>query len=505
MDALSLRKALLAAAAGALLAPLAAPARADEAGGPRQMSPEAKPVTHAEGGFAPDPSYENKPYSEQDQLKIYGGKYQVPNPRPMLELGRPMYASGPLAASGHGFGAKNPTDQAFSIYGDWRTAFARNSDGTRSFNMLATRLNLDLDWKLTGTERVHAFLRPLDHKGDFTRCQSRGAAGGSRCELNVDAKFDTLFFEGDLGSIVAGATGRYQSFDLPFAVGKMPLLFQNGVWMEDAITGAAFTIPARHSKALDISNMDITFFAGLDNVNTPGIVDAARNPTFSNRAVGVNAFIESMRGYWEVGAARVEPKGANFGLGYNTYAAAFTRRYFDRLSNSVRLIHSTGQNPASGAAATANGTLLIVENSLVTYKPLTLVPYLNVFYGNKAPQGVARAADAGGILKNTGINFETDGLTGFPRLNDTAINTYGGALGVEYLFDLRRQFVVEVATVRAHGDVANRVIPGPQTALGMRYQFAIDRAWIFRSDLILANRENLKDIAGLRFEIRRKF
>lgn len=471
----------------------------------REMSPEAKPAPHAAEVFGPDPSYEAKPYSVDDQLKIYGGKFQVQNPRPLLELGRPIYQGGPLQPSGTGLGRKNPTDQAFSVYGDWRTAFARNSDGARAFNVLATRLNLDVDWKLTATERVHAFFRPLDHKGDFTRCQSRGAAGGSRCELNLDVKADALFFEGDLGALMSGWTDRYQSLDLPFAVGKMPLLFQNGVWLEDAISGFAFTLPGRHSKALDIANVDVTFFAGLDNVNTPGIVDAAGNATASNRVLGATAFIEANEGYWEVGLARVEPKGANLGRAYNNFAVAFTRRYGGWLSNSIRVIHNSGQNPPAGARRTADGTLLLVENSLVTRKPLTLVPYLNLFYGKDRPQSVARAADAGGILKNTGVNFETDGLTGFPRLDDTANNTYGGALGLEYLFDLKRQLVVEFATVRPHGDAANRAVPGAQTGLGVRYQQALDQAWIFRADLILASRDNLKDIGGIRFEIRRKF
>ncbi len=491
-------------AAAALTALAGAAQGAGPADAKPGMSPEATPSKHSNDAFGPDPSYEDKPYSVDDQLKIYGGKSKVHNPRPMLELGRPIYEGGPLQPSGTGLGRKNPTDHAFAIYGDWRTAFARNSDGTRSFNVLATRLNLDVDWKLTGTERIHAFFRPLDRKGEFTRCESR-SAGRKGCDVNIDLKADALFFEGDLGAMMSGWTDRYQSFDLPFAAGKMPLLFQNGVWLEDAISGFAFTLPGKNSKLLDISNVDVTFFAGLDNVNTPGIVDGAGNATASNRVFGVTAFIEANQGYWEIGAARVEPKGTNLGQAYRNFSVAFTRRYGGWLSNSVRVIHNTGQDPVAGQRRTANGTLLLIENSLVTRQPLTLVPYMNLFYGNDRPQSVARAADAGGILKNTGINFETDGLTGFPRLNDTANNTYGGALGIQYLFDLSRQLVVELGTVRPHGDVNNRAITGAQTALGIRYQHSLDRAWIFRADLVLADRANLKDVGGVRFEIRRKF
>ena len=496
---------LRAAAFGAALAFALATAQASGPGGKPEMSPEATPVEHRKDVFGPDPSYENKPYSEEDQLRIYGGKFSVQTPRPLLEAGREIYRSGPLSAPGHGWGRKNPTDQSFTVYGDWRAAFARNDNGARSQSVLATRLNLEADWKLTATERVHAFFRPLDHGGNFTGCASPAAAGTRRCNTRMDVKADALFFEGDLGAMIAGWTDRYQSFDLPITFGKIPLLFQNGVWLEDAFTGLAFSIPARNSRLFDISNMDVTFFAGLDNVNTPGIVDRSGQPNGSNRLLGMTAFLEANEGYWELGLAHVRPKDNFADQGYNNAAVSFTKRYFDRISNSMRVIHNFGQRPNAGVQRNADGTLLLIENSLVTHKPLTLVPYFNVFYGHKSTQSVARAVDAGGILKNTGINFETDGLTGFAKLDDTGRNAYGGALGLQYLFDLQQQVVVELANVRPHGNAANRFIPGQQTALGLRYQRALDKAWIFRADAIVANRTNAADLAGIRFEIRRKF
>lgn len=506
MNALTLMqdRARPAAAAIALaLAAAQAPALADDKGGPRQMAPDAVVVPHKPESFGPDPSYEQKPYNVEDQLRIYGGKSAVRNPRPLLELGRPIYDSGPLSAPGTGLGRKNPTDHAFSVYGDWRTAIARNNNGATRQSVLATRLNLDVDWKITGTERVHAFFRPLDHDGRFTGCVREN--GGGHCESRLDAKAEALFFEGDLGALVSGWTDRYQSFDLPFTFGKIPLLFQNGVWLEDAFGGFAFTIPARNSPLLDISNMDVTFFAGVDNVDTPGIVDRSGLATKANRLFGATAFIEANEGYWELGLARVKPKDDFANQGYNNAAIAFTRRYGGWLSNSVRLITNFGQRPTGGLRRNANGSLLLIENSLVTHKPLTLVPYLNLFYGNDRPQSVARAVDAGGILKNTGINFETDGLTGFPKLNDTANNTYGGALGIQYLFDLSQQVVAEIAMVRPHGDAANRGVPGRELALGLRYQLNLDRAWIFRADAIVADRAGARDLSGVRFELRRKF
>lgn len=491
-------------AAGALALHVTLPQAAEE-GGPPQMAPQAKPVPHDPKAFGPDPSYADKPYDIQEQLRIYGGKSQVPNPRPMLELGRPIYQGGAYAPAGTAFGAKNPTDQAFAIYGDWRNGVARIDDGTRKNTIAATRLNLDVDWKLTGTERLHAFFRPLDNDGRFSRCEKIDG-GKTQCRGEFDLKAETLFFEGDLGAILAGATGRYQSFDLPFAVGKIPLLFQNGVWLEDAFVGAAATIPARNSRLLDIANMDTTFFAGFSDVTSAGVRDVfGQIPKRDVSIYGVTSFIEANQGYWEVGYAYTDPRGElQKDQGFHNIGLAFTRRYGGWLSNSVRLIQNFGQHRDPGQRQNADGTLILIENSLVTSRPLTLVPYLNLFYGKDRPQSVARAADAGGILKNTGINFETDGLTGFPKLDDTANNTAGGALGLQYLFDLQQQIVVEWASVNPRSG-SDSLVPGRQNALGVRYQRNLTRAWLIRADAMVADRKGLADIAGVRFEIRRKF
>ncbi|MBK6658771.1 MAG: hypothetical protein IPG43_11735 [Proteobacteria bacterium] len=148
-----------------------------------------------------------------------------------------------------------------------------------------------------------------------------------------------------------------------------------------------------------------------------------------------------------------------------------------------------------------------MENSLITHKPLTLVPYANFFVGSKKPQSLARDFGAGGVLKNTGINFETDGLTGFPKLDDTANDTYGGAIGVEYLFNLDQQVVFEVAGLNPLGrdNDPDRIAKGHQVAFGARYQRPLSKAWIFRTDAIYGVREHEQDLAGIRAELRLKF
>ena len=135
----------------------------------------------------------------------------------------------------------------------------------------------------------------------------------------------------------------------------------------------------------------------------------------------------------------------------------------------------------------------------------TILPYANFFLGNDHPQPIARDPGAGGVLLNTGINFETDALTGFPTLDATGANTYGGAVGCEFLFNLDRQIVVEAATVQTYGSRRNRNAPGDEYALGLRYQQPLSNSVIFRLNAMYAFIDHSKDISGISAEIRWKF
>ena len=118
------------------------------------------------------------------------------------------------------------------------------------------------------------------------------------------------------------------------------------------------------------------------------------------------------------------------------------------------------------------------------------------------------------LLKNTGINFESDALTGFPFLDDTGQNAYGGALGIQYLFDLQQQIVFEVAMSRDLDDFSGSFDQevGEQYAAQIRYQIPLNNAWILRADTIYALKEEIassgkdfEDNFGVRTELRWKF
>ena len=226
--------------------------------------------------FRPGPQYD-KNYDAKGNVDIYGAKSAVEPPRPPLELGRQQYTSGEYDESSTLFGELNPLLPGLAIYGDWRTAVAYNGNNGKDIAQIATRLNIDVDFKITGTERIHAFFTPLQKNAKFTRYEFGGGDGDGKFNGEFDLNPQTLFFEGDLGSIFSGFSGREASFDLPFTVGLFPLFLQNGIWANDAILGGAVSLTAKNSRKLGLPNYDITFFAAFDNVDNAGILGADKH------------------------------------------------------------------------------------------------------------------------------------------------------------------------------------------------------------------------------------
>ena len=447
--------------------------------------------------FRPDPQYDTA-YNADGQVEIYGGKTPVEPPRPPIEIGRQQYTSGLYDESSTLFGRLNPLLPGLAIYGDWRTAVAYNSNAGNDIAQIATRLNIDVDLKITGTERIHAFFTPLQDDNRFTRFEFGGGDGDKLFTEEFDPDPQTLFFEGDAGSIYSGLSGKEAGFDLPFTVGLFPLFLQNGIWANDAILGGAVTLPARNSSALGLANFDITFFAAFDNVDNAGNVttDEDNNPLY-----GVTAFIDALDGYIEAGYGLIDRRDEIDGVATNFLTAAYSRRYYNTVSNSTRLFANFA---GDFDVEKDDGFAIISENSLISGLPSTLIPYANFFIGFGNPQPLVDGNNAG-ILKNVGINFETDALTGYPKLDDTASNAFGGAIGLQYLFNLDRQIVFEVAMVEPFEDDGIGA-KDTQYGFGVRYQVPLNRAWLFRADATYQILEDGdEDNFGLRAEIRRKF
>ncbi|MCA9241785.1 MAG: hypothetical protein KDA37_16360 [Planctomycetales bacterium] len=458
----------------------------------------ACPTLPGSWDFSPDPAYVTDAYDPCSALDVYSGRYCVPVQRPLVEWGLPFYDRGPIPQTETWCGPTNPVQQKFYVYGDYRIGAAVNQNVQRQTDVVAARLNLELDYWITSTERLHMFSGPLQKGNNFTRIEN----GDFKDEIDFwSANTDTLFFEGDLGQMLGGCEHTYAPFDMPVTVGLVPMLFQNGVWMLDAFWGGAVTLPARNSPWMDWSNYDVTFFAAFDQVST----DAFPGSAHTGSLFGATTFIEARGGYFEAGYAYVNDD-EDIGRDYHNVGLSYTRRYFGRVSNSVRVIVNAGQEGARDQR-TADGVLLLLENSLITENQYNVIPYLNVFAGIGRPQPAARAAAAGGVLFNTGILFQSDALTGYPTLDASGNNTLGASIGLDLLAAPRfdQQLIVEAAALHAFDNPATRNAPGDQYGFGLRWQLPITNAYLIRVDAMHGWLGNSRDISGVRGELRWKF
>lgn len=447
--------------------------------------------------FSPTPVPWNEPYDSEREKWIYSGKTLNANQRPLIELGRPWYQLGQLQEPGTWLGFHNPVSPQFLIFGDFRTAVASNTIGDDTSTLMAWELNMAFNLHVTSTERFLFFMNPINRGGNNTRW----LFDDDEFITEFDPNIQFGYLEGDLGAIVGGFTGQTLPFDLPFAVGFIPMLAQNGVWMEDAFIGVAATIPARNSPLLNISNMDITFLWGVDEIVSP----AFANDGDAAKLYGVMTFIEAYGGYFEIDYAFLEDRDESRNLSYHNVGFGFTRRYGRWISNSVRVIANTGQQTANNVD-TAEGVLLLLENSLITSHPATFIPYFNFWAGFDRPQSAARAAGAGGVLRNTGILFESDGMTGYPTLDDTANDTFGGAVGLNLLAtDFSQQLIVEAGFLQVMNDTTGRNAFDDQYGVGARYQLPLSNSWILRTDVMYGFMRNADDVHGARVELRKKF
>ena len=462
---------------------------------PPEIDCRATAVPPAQVEFQPDLEW-SPTHDPSADMAIYNEKACQPTQRPAVELFRPWYQRGPIPENHSWFGFHNPDQFQFIVAGDQRTAYASNTQNGNSTSLIAAQLNLDFDLRLTSTERFHWFITPLTQGLNSTRWLLDDDRVVS--ELNADVLFG--FFEGDLGAMTGGLTNKTLPFDLPFSVGVMPLVIQNGVWMDDTILGIATTMPAQNMPALNISNIDITFLFGMDQIDSP----AFQNDNNAAKIYAIMAFIEAWDGYVEADYAYLEDRSSILDRSYHNISIGYTRRY-GFISNSTRVIANAGQSN-DGGPNTADGVLFLSENSLVTGSPYNRYPYLNLFAGFDRPQSAARQAAAGGVLRNTGILFESDNLTGYPTLDATANETFGMALGMNVMpSDFTHQLVLETAFLGTMGDDATRNAAGNQYGVGARYQIPISNHSLIRMDAMYGAFENSGDVHGARIEYRHKF
>ena len=429
------------------------------------------------------------------------GIHPVPErPRLLVECGEKFLAPGRLKR-----GIETPCGAvwrpALWVFGEYRTALQYTDYGPDPVSEWANRLDLFGQLNLTGTERVLLGLRPVDEElRTGRRFSSIDLRDGSSID-GFNSQVQTAFFEGDFGELFPNLDPHdVLRLDYGFSVGRMPLLAQQGLLInEDRLDAITITRNTLFTKR--ILNLRMTGVYGWGSIhrNSPDL-GIPNTEDANSRLVALLTESDFARSTVNADVVYVEstdPAGNLVAFGLSGIQRH--QGYFNTYNSSLHVLSSF---PTNGESAFARqGELLFAQTSWTPHHYEDLI-YLNAFLAIDQFTSPARGPLAGGPLGQSGLLFSAPGVgrVGAP-INVQANNSAGGSLGYQYFFDHTRQQVIWEFGGQKDTDGTNR----GAIATGMRYQRAIRQHWIGLVDASVGKRESTRVGTSLRFEARAKF
>jgi hypothetical protein len=444
-----------------------------------------------------------------------------PRPAPIIELGNPFFGSG-LIHKGIELPGGAVWSPTFIAFGTYRSVFQGFENPRQDppgeehqpRTEWANRLDLYGNLQLTGSERVLVGIRPFDN-GEFARPQLARYAGYNFTPDNSDrgwvddsfnARITTLFFEGDFGQLFPDLDPyNTKQLDIGFSVGRQPLLYQDGMFIDDdvdavGITRNSFVIPGG-------SNMQITAVYAWDQINRndgidhgdPGLLGLFFNADFWETT-------------WNLDTAYVLGTGDH---GDGAYAALSATQRLGVLNTTFRILGSQalesfappGNDPVlsqygNSSSAVGTGELLASEISYTVPYAKDLV-YLDSYWGINRFTSAARGPDRGGPLGRVGILFAEQPIGRYgSALSSDPERSFGSVLGYQMFLDAaqRKQVIFEIG-----GRVPTDRSDTSAAAIGARYQQAFGHHLVMQLDAFGALNESQGVGYGGRLEFRVDF
>jgi hypothetical protein len=347
--------------------------------------------------------------------------------------------------------------------------------GTRQ-DIVGHQLIVDLDLRLTGTERAHVQFRPLGRRN----------AGGSFFQLDDPTGYDDnstgipdrWWIEGEFNSLFAGLIDDdFTPLDYHITVGKVPYAVHNSLLINDEVTGV---IVNKNTLLIPpLSNLNLQGFYFFDDVDT-----ATPNST---ELVGMHASADWRNAFIEGTVAYVSHSDVtNFD---SRYAAVSATQFFGPITLAGRALFKGGDEAGRG-----DGALFVAESNLTRAMPHEVTCHTGidyaVLYGNffKATSGWSPISGANfNRLRST---LAVDPLVRISQGLNPA-DTIGASFGVQLFRDHEDEsFTPEVAWEQPQGDSVWGVGLRWQRKLGP--QIFLDAAGIATwSDNRLLEREGL--------------
>ncbi len=405
-------------------------------------------------------------------------------PKLLLELGNGFLDTGNLSP---GFevpiiGAVwQPRLWAYLINRTAFQSFDSGRSGAERETEIANRLDFFANLQLTGTEKILLGIRATDNNRPdrFTRYTFDGASEGFNDEFT--ASVETLFFEGDIGSLfpVIDRQG-VRPWDLGFTVGRQPLVFQEGILINDTID--AVGLIRNNIPFPGTSNFRVSAMWGWNRLDRN---DISRDPGDEDM-FGLFIAADTHLSTYNLDLIYVNDSGNGDGL-YIGASAIQRLAVLGGLSTAFRINTSIALEDEIPGNVVGNGSLLSAEFSK-NVKESDDIVYFNSFLGIGNFTQAGREAVVGGPLANTGILFASPSLSTYLSELDpfTTNSVIGGAVGYQAFWDnKRRNLILEVAGRHdLSGDGFDSVAIGAQLqqALGRHVQLQFETYYALNED-----------------------
>jgi hypothetical protein len=409
--------------------------------------------------------------SELDEYAI--GLQQIPERPPLLVEWNELF----LGPGWLEQGIETPTGAiwrpAFWMFGEFRTAL-------QHFDLIGMR---PLDEERGGARNFSGYEL---HDGDWID--------------GWNSHFQTLFFEGDFGEIFP-RLDPYDSrmLDYGFSVGRMPLLAQQGLLinedMIDAVTMTRNTLNGHGN--LNLRTTGVYSWRGV-NRNSP----VGRPNDFDPGSKMVAILTESDFAVRTVNLDATYVYGdPAFGNLFAVGASSIRRHhgYHNTYNTSLHLLASI---PEDGRTDFADqGELLFAQTSWTPHHTEDLI-YLNSFWAIDQFTSPARGPAMGNALGQTGLLFGGVALGQYNApIAVRTDNVAGASLGYQMFFDHTRQQVIwEVGGYKETKGASRGAIGS-----ALRYQKAIGQHSILVMDGFVSKHETRRASQGARIEWRIKF
>ncbi len=370
-------------------------------------------------------------------------------------------------------------------------SFDNGFSGNERETEIANRLDLFFNLQLTGTEKILLGLRPTDKNrpSDFTKYTIDGSEEGFNPDFRIG--LETLFFEGDVGSLfpVLDNAGLLP-VDFGFTVGRQPLIFQEGILINDTI------------DAFGLIRNNIVF-PGTSNFRVSGIwgwnrTDRNDGTGGDEQLFGLFTAADTHLSTWNLDLIYIyDPDKSGDGI-YGGLSAIQRLPHLGGISTAFRVNASYAPDGEVPGNVVGDGVLFTTELSK-TVKGSDDIVYFNSFLniGNFTQAG--REPVNGGPLANTGILFASPNLSTYLAEIDpfTSDDVVGGALGYQAFWDdKRRNLILEVAGRKdLSGDGFDSL------GYGFQLQQAVGQHVQLQFEAFYTHNEDNDDGSGARAEI----